>query len=187
MIPNATGTITNNASVTSNEADPVPADNSASIDTDVVVASSTDVPLTQYTRLAGFLDYAVTGGSLRTGDTSQTKCDIALISSENLAGIPATATVRAAYLYWAASGSTVDNEVTFDGASVTADRTFQANLVVGSNNYEFFGGFEDVTAQIAAKPDPNGSYTFTGLTVDNGDPWCQFKRCPRRLDPVRDL
>ena len=169
----ATGTITNNASVTLNEVDPVPADNSASTDTDVVVASSTDVPLTQYTRLAGFLDYTVTGGSLRTGDTSSTRCDIAASSSENLSGIPATATIRAAYLYWAASGSTVDSLVTFDGALITADRTFQANLVVGSNNYEYFGGFKDVTTQIAAKADPNDLYDFSGLTIDNGNPWCQ--------------
>ena len=172
---NATGLITNNASVTSNEVDPVPADNSASTDTDVVVASSVDVPLSQYSRLAGFLDYVVTGGSLRTGDTNATSCDIALISSENLAGIPATATVRAAYLYWAASGSTVDDVVAFDGELFTADRTFQANLLVGSNNFEFFGGFKDVTAHMELKSNPNGSYLFSGLTVDDGDPWCSSK------------
>ena len=173
VIADALGTITNNANVTANEVDPVPADNSASIETDVVVASSVDVPLTQYTRIAGFLDYTVTGGSLRTGDTSSTRCDITTSSSENVSGIPATATIRAAYLYWAASGSTVDSLVTFDGALITADRTFQANLVVGSNNYEYFGGFKDVTTQIAAKADPNDLYEFSGLTIDNGNPWCQ--------------
>jgi uncharacterized repeat protein (TIGR01451 family) len=170
VVPNSTGTITNDASVSSAEVDPAPADNSVSIDTDIVEDTDIDMPLTQYARMHGFFDYTVTGGSLRTGDTSQTRCDIAATSSGNLAGIPATATVHAAYLYWAGSGDTADNVVTFDGVSVTADRTFAASNALGSNVYEFFGGFEDVTAQVAAKG--NGLYTFTDLTINNGSPWC---------------
>ena len=166
----AVGSITNNASVTANEPDPVPGDNADSEDTDVVVGGTNDIPLTQYTRLHGFLDHVVTGGSLRTGDTGGTRCDIAASSAETLAGIPGTATVRAAYLYWSASGVAVDNQVTLDGSPLTADRTFEADFTLGSNTYEFFAGFEDVTAQVTAKR--NGLYTFAGLTVDNGAPWC---------------
>ena len=165
------GTFTNNASVVANEADPVPADNAASEDTDVDVTSTNDIPLTLYTRLHGYLDYVVTGGSLRTGDTSGTRCDIAASSSANLSGIPGTATVRAAYLYWAGSGVTPDNAVVFDGAFVTADRTFASDYAAGSNTYTFFSAFKDVTAQVAGKG--NGLYTFADLTVDNGNPWCQ--------------
>ena len=171
VVTSASGTITNNASVTAVEIDPVPADNSVSTDTDVVVGGTTDIPLTQYTRIHGFLDYVVTGGTLRSGDTSSTSCDIVASSSANLSGIPAAAPIRAAYLYWAASGIAVDDQVTLDGALITADRTFEAALSLGSKTLEYFGGFEDVTAQVAAKRD--GLYTFAGLTVDNGDPWCQ--------------
>jgi uncharacterized repeat protein (TIGR01451 family) len=167
----ATGTFTNNASVTANEVEPTPADNAASEDTDVVLVTTVnDVPLTQFTRLHGFIDHVVTGGSLRTGNTSGTHCDIAASSSQNLSGIPATATVRAAYLYWGASGLAVDNAVTFDGAPTFASRTYEADYTAGSKVYEFYAGFAEVTAQVTAKG--NGLYTFADLAVDNGDPWC---------------
>ena len=52
-------------------------------------------------------------------------------------------------------------------------RTYEADYTAGSNTYEFYAGFADVTAQVAAKFNPNGLYTFTGLAVDNGDPWCK--------------
>ena len=87
-----------------------------------------------------------------------------------LSGIPASATVVGAFLYWAGSGSTVDSQVSLDGAAMTADRTFTARYVLSPTNYDFFGGFKDVTAQVQAKR--NGSYTFSGLTVNNTNPYC---------------
>ena len=117
VVPSGTGTITNNASVASNESDPVPGNNSASADTDVVLTSNiVDIPLTLYQRLHGFIDYTVTGGSLRTQPNSGNACAVGGSSTGALSGIPATATVRAAYLYWAGSGSTVDSQITLDGA-----------------------------------------------------------------------
>jgi len=50
-------------------------------------------------------------------------------------------------LYWAGSGQAVDNVITLDGASLTADRTFTANFDLGGTIYYDFGGFKDVTAQ----------------------------------------
>ncbi|MBT8442278.1 MAG: DUF11 domain-containing protein, partial [Gammaproteobacteria bacterium] len=54
---------------------------------------------------------------------------------------------------------------------MTADRTWESSITSGSNVYEYFGGFKDITTEVTAKP--NGLYTFAGLTVDSGDPWCQ--------------
>ncbi|MCP3937732.1 MAG: DUF2341 domain-containing protein, partial [Actinomycetia bacterium] len=167
-----TGTINNSASVTAHEIDLVPGDNSASEDTDVVADSTTDIPLTQYTRLHGFLDHVVTGGSLRTQPNNGDPCAVGASSAEMLSGIPATATVQAAYLYWSGSGVTPDDQVTLDGVPLTADRVFEADFVLGATTYEFFGAFKDVTAQVAAKR--NGVYTFANLTVSTGNPWCSF-------------
>ncbi|MEM9058030.1 MAG: SdrD B-like domain-containing protein, partial [Pseudomonadota bacterium] len=164
------GTITNNASVATASSDPLPGNNSASENTDVVVGGTTDIPLTQFTRLAGFLDYTVTGATLRAQSNAVDPCAVSASSAATLSGIPASATIRSAYLYWAGSGSTVDATVSPDGAGVTADRTFTARFALGGDDYDFFGGFEDVTAQVTAKR--NGSYTVGGLSVDNGGIYC---------------
>ncbi|MCP3978028.1 MAG: DUF11 domain-containing protein, partial [bacterium] len=164
------GSITNNASVAAHEIDLIPGDNAASENTDVVADSTTDIPLTQYIRLHGFLDHVVSGGSLRTQPNSGDPCAVGISSSDTLSGIPATASVQAAYLYWSGSGVTPDNQVTLDGVPLTADRVFEADFVLGATTYEFFGGFEDVTGQVAAKR--NGVYTFADLAVSTGNPWC---------------
>jgi len=170
VVTSGTGTITNNASVTANESDPVPGNNTASVDTNVVVGGTTDIPLTQYRRIHSFVDSTVTGGTLRTGNNNNNPCNVTGSSTGTLSGIPGTATVVGAYLYWAGSGSTVDSQITLDGSTLTADRTFQARFVLGSTNYDFFGGFKDVTAQVQSKRD--GDYTFSGLTVVTGNPYC---------------
>ncbi|MEL7448206.1 MAG: right-handed parallel beta-helix repeat-containing protein [Pseudomonadota bacterium] len=170
VVTNATGSITNNASVTADQPDPVPGDNSASANTTVTTASGFDVPLTQFVRMAGFLDYEITGSTLRTQPNSVDSCAITGSASAAVTGIPATGTVRGAYLYWAGSGAVTDSNVTLDGAPVAADRTFESDFVLAPNTYEFFGGFADVTAQVVAKR--NGLYTFGGLTVDNGGIYC---------------
>ena len=121
------------------------------------------VPVVQYQSFAGNIDFVATGGSLLNADG----CTVNASGSATLGGIPVTATVSAAYLYWAGSGDGVSPAsgftVNFDGTSVTADRTFTESInVFGVRN--FFSGFKDVTAQVAAKG--NGTYTFSGLTVD---------------------
>ena len=175
VVTGSAGSITNNASVTATETDPVPANNAASATTTVVNGGTTDIPLTLYRRIHGFVDSTVTGGSLRTqhnppgGDA----CLVAASSTAALSGIPNSATVVGAYLYWAGSGSAVDSQVTLDAASLTADRTWTARYVLSGTSYDFFGGFEDVTAYVQANRNKN--YTFGGLTVATGDQWCDIQ------------
>ncbi len=171
VVTSGAGTISNTASVTADEADPIPGNNNVSIDTNVVVSSMFDVPLTQYARLHGFIDYTTTGGSLRNRPNNQNACSVVGSSTATLSGIPAGGTVLAAYLYWAGSGSTVDSQVTLDGATLNADRPpYTSRFVLGANNYDFFNGFKDVTAAVQAKR--NGDYTFSGLTVSTSGIYC---------------
>ena len=60
-------------------------------------------PVTLYQSFVGRVNYQATGGSLRTASNSS-PCSIGSSSSNPLTGIPAGATVQAAYLYWAGSG-----------------------------------------------------------------------------------
>jgi uncharacterized repeat protein (TIGR01451 family) len=90
-----------------------------------------------------------------------------------LSGIPAGATVVSAQLYWAGSNNQdqADYTVNFDGTDVSAPsaRQYFSATVGGGLNY--FAGAADVTAQVAAKG--NGTYTFSGLSINTGDPWCK--------------
>ncbi len=131
-------------------------------------------PVTFFTSFAGNLDFQVTGASLRTQPNNAFPGSACVVTSPattvnaTLSGIPGGATVQAAYLYWAGSGSTPDLTVTFQGTSVTATRSFSETFTFGATNYDFFSGFADVTGLVSG----NGSYGFSGLTVNNGAPFC---------------
>jgi fimbrial isopeptide formation D2 family protein/uncharacterized repeat protein (TIGR01451 family) len=132
-----------------------------------VAAVADPVSTIPYRSFAGNLDFVVTGGTLRTQPKSGNSCAVTNSNSAALAGIPATATIRAAYLYWAGSGPNMDDSITLNGVPVLADRTFTETYAVGGFNLAFFSGFEDVTTQVAAQR--NGTYTFADLTVTNTD------------------
>ena len=89
-------------------------------------------------------------------------------AAQALSGIPAGASIVAAYLYWGGSGGAVDANVTLNGQGVAAQRTFTATFNNGGTNFPYFGGFADVTARITG----NGTLTFSGLTVTTGAPHC---------------
>ena len=125
-------------------------------------------PVSLYQSFVGNMNFQVTGGSLRTQPNTIDACAVSATSSNPIGGIPATATIVAAYLYWAGSGSAVDNVVTLNGAPVVADRTFTATFTAFSTDFDFFSGFSDITAGFAG----NGLYTFGGLTVNTGAPHC---------------
>jgi uncharacterized repeat protein (TIGR01451 family) len=59
--------------------------------------------------------------------------------------------------------------------SVTAPAARQYLSKVAANNttYTYFSGAADVTTQVSKKG--NGYYTFSGLKVNTGDPWCSVE------------
>jgi trimeric autotransporter adhesin len=124
-------------------------------------------PITRYTRFTGQYNYVATGGSLRASATDA--CTLVGSNTGSLSGIPAGANIVAAYLYWGGSGATADTAVTFNGSTVTAGgaNVFDEVLTDGTGR-EFFGGVADVTGLVTG----NGSYTFSGLTVDSGGNYC---------------
>ena len=87
-----------------------------------------------------------------------------------LTGIPAEAEILSAQLYWAGSGYNPDFNVIMDGGAITAptDRRYYSTTI--GNNYNYFSGAADVTAQVKRKR--NGTYAFRGLTVDYNSPYC---------------
>jgi uncharacterized repeat protein (TIGR01451 family) len=133
-----------------------------------LAAHAQQTAITRFARFTGNINFVATGGSLRTQSNSGDACAVGASSTQTLAGIPAGATIVAAYLYWGGSGATADTSVTLNGQPVTAQRTFAATFVNGGTSFPYFGGFADVTARITG----NGVLTFSGLTVATGAPHC---------------
>jgi uncharacterized repeat protein (TIGR01451 family) len=123
--------------------------------------------ITRYARFTGNLNFVATGGSLRTQPSTGDACAVGTSSTQALTGIPAGASIVAAYLYWGGSGA-IDANVTLNGTGVTAQRTFTTTFNNGGTNFPYFGGFADITSRITG----NGSLTFSGLTVTTGAPHC---------------
>jgi MSHA biogenesis protein MshQ len=129
-----------------------------------------DTPIAQYQSFRGMVNFTGTVGTLRTAGNSS-PCTLATGAIYGkVSGIPSGAVIKSAQLYWAGSGSTIDSSVTFDGNAVTATRQFSSASI--GNGFNYFSGAADVTAIVSRKTDPNATYSFSGLTVNNGYPWC---------------
>ena len=124
--------------------------------------------ITRFVRDTGNINFVTTGGSLRNSATNT--CTVNATSTTALSGIPASTTIRNAYLYWGGSGGTADTSVTLNGSPVTATRTFAATYNGVSPSLPYFGAFANVTSIVTATR--NGNYTFGGLGVVTGLPHC---------------
>ncbi len=119
---------------------------------------------------AGNLSFELTGGSFRQFRNDQfndSECYIQSSSENPMNGIPLNATIKKAYLYWAASGTSNDNQVTLNGNTVTADRMYTETW--DSNRY-FYSGVADVTNLVNLYK--NTTYTLTNLTIDDSNTYC---------------
>jgi uncharacterized repeat protein (TIGR01451 family) len=134
----------------------------------VVPLAASAQPITRFARFTGTINFVATGGSLRTQPNTGDSCAVGASGTQTLSGIPAGASIVAAYLYWGGSGAAVDANVTLNGQGVAAQRTFTATFNNGGTNFPYFGGFADITNRITG----NGALTFSNLTVTTGAPHC---------------
>lgn len=138
-------------------------------------AARADTPIALYKSYAGNVNFVGTQVSLRPySNTDRTNGACYVYSSSTtvtatLAGIPSGATILSAQLYWAGSGDP-DYNITFEGLPLSAPRARQFTSATIGGGFDYFSGAVDVTTQVAAKR--NGSYSFSGLTVDTGAPYC---------------
>ncbi|MCB0471791.1 MAG: DUF11 domain-containing protein, partial [Flavobacteriaceae bacterium] len=132
---------------------------------------SFNAPLTLVEQFNGYYDYAATGGTLRTNSNTSDPCSITTSSSNTLTStIPVGATIEKAYLYWAHSGFTPDNQVTFEGQTVTADTAYGSNTVPGRI---FYGFVSDVTSIVTGVANPSTNvFDFSDLDIETNDVYC---------------
>ncbi len=138
------------------------------------VSARADTPIALFQSFAGNINFVGTQKTMRTQSNNGDPC--AVVSSTTtltaaLSGIPSSATVLSAQLYWATStGGTGDFSVTFQGATVSAPSSRQyASSTIGSG-FNYTAGGADVTTQV--RTTRNGNYTFSGLNVTTGSPYC---------------
>ncbi|MFL6675349.1 MAG: DUF6701 domain-containing protein [Massilia sp.] len=127
---------------------------------------------------AGNLNFVGTQVTMRSKSNKENACAVYSSAEKligTLSGLPADAIVVSAQLYWAGSNGKAkpDYTVNFDGADVTATVARQYSSATIGSGYDYFGGAADVTTQVAAKR--NGDYTFSGLTITNGKPYCKVE------------
>lgn len=136
-----------------------------------------DTPISLFQSFAGNVNFTGTEATWRTSGTNV--CTVITKKnqtvSKTLSGIPAGATILAAHLYWAGSGSAADYSVTFNNGSgsktVNAQRQYSGTYVQGTTTYSYFGGAADVTSLVKG----NGTYAFGGLTVDASATYCNVQ------------
>ena len=130
-----------------------------------------DTPLTLFKTYAGNVNFTGTVASMR--NSTSNVCSVygsGTTLSMALGGIPTTATIVSAQLYWAGSGSSRDYTVGFESGSVTstAARSYTSSSI--GSGLDYFSGAVDVTQQVVARR--NGNYQFYNLAVNSGNPWC---------------
>ena len=115
----------------------------------------------------GSVNFTGTQATFRNSSNGGNPCSVPGSSANRKAdlALPNGATVLSAQLYWAGSGAP-DYTVSFQGKSISAERQYTSGTVGNGMNY--FSGAADVTAYVKG----SGTYTFSGLTVANGNPWC---------------
>ena len=131
-----------------------------------------DTPIRMFQSHVGNVNFVGTQKTIRDR-SNNSPCRVFAPSVDRyaaLTGIPASATILSAQLYWAGSGYNPDFTVTMDGAAISApsDRRYYSTTI--GNNYNYFSGAADVTAQVKIKR--NATYAFRGLTVDYDSPYC---------------
>lgn len=116
---------------------------------------------------AGNLSFVLTGGSFRTNQNNSDACSITTSRSNTLSGLPSNSVIKKAYLYWAASNNNFDTQVTLNGSTINADRTYFEDW---DASRRFINGVADVTSLVANYR--NGTYTVSGLSIDNSNTYC---------------
>jgi len=138
------------------------------LETDVTARTGAAGDFSLLATYSGAVDYTAVGAS-ESYDEAAYNCYDTGDQTRSLT-VPAGAIVKGAYLYWSGSGY-LDNSVMLNGQAVTAQRSYNDDVVSGSTVYTFYGAVADVTSRVTG----SGSYTVSDLSWDNQSAkYCNF-------------
>ncbi|MGG7605947.1 DUF6701 domain-containing protein [Massilia sp. BKSP1R2A-1] len=135
------------------------------------VPARADTAMYLYKSFTGTVNFAGTQVTIRDRSNNASPCSVygEKVGQSASLTLPSGATVVSAQLYWAGSGA-ADSSVILNSKTVTApsSRIYTSATIGGGFNY--FSAAADVTDIVKLKG--GGTYTFSGLRVSNGSPWC---------------
>ena len=111
----------------------------------------------------GRYDFTFLGNTMNPEENSFMPTPVINTTSTANLTLNSTDVIKAAYLYWAGSG-TGDLDVKLNNITIAPDRTFSHVRNTGGITLSYFSAFKDVTAQILATG--NGNYTLSDLDVN---------------------
>ena len=132
--------------------------------------SNAEKDVSLYKSYAGNLSYELAGASFRNSESNA--CSLNTTAAGTLSNIPATATIIAAYLYWAGSYTPPelpDSSVVFNGSTVNDTSPEVVEFLFNGTTYNFYNGKADITSLV--QQNRNGSYSMSGLAIAT-DPHC---------------
>lgn len=115
-----------------------------------------------FTQLNGRYDFTFAGNTLNPQENSFMETPTILTESSASLSLNPDDTIVAAYLYWAGSG-TGDFDVTLNGETILATRTFAFQRTTFNLTLDYFSAFADVTQLVQSQG--NGTYTVSDLDV----------------------
>lgn len=118
--------------------------------------------ITLYNQFNGKFDYTFVGNSMNSAENNITNYYITSTSSSANLDLNSGDTVVKAYLYWAGSGDG-DFNVTLNGNSINAERTFSHVRLINQTNFTYFSAFKDITSIVTSTG--NGTYTLSDLDI----------------------
>ncbi len=127
-------------------------------------------PISLSKSYAGNLSYVLAGASFRNSESNS--CTFNSTASGTLNGLPDSATVIAAYVYWAGSYDTPDepdSDVTFEGSSLHDQNPYTEDFFFNNNTLNFYSGRAEVTSLVQSRR--NNSYTMSDLSIETS-PHC---------------
>ena len=117
------------------------------------------------------MSYTLAGASFRNSESST--CSVDSSATGTLSGLPLTATVVAAYVYWAGSYDDIQNvnnaNIYMDTTLLTIQQQYTEDFFFNGTTLNFYSGKADITSLVQSKG--NASYTMTGLHIET-DPHC---------------
>lgn len=134
--------------------------------------ATADTAIYLYKSFSGNVNFAGTQVTIRDRTRGASPCAVSAesVSQSASLSLPTGATVVSAHLYWAGSGTT-DSAVNMNGKAVAGDASRSYTSATIGGGFDYFSVAADVTAQVKAKG--AGTYTFSGLRVATGSPWCE--------------
>lgn len=135
-------------------------------------AARADTAIGLFKSFSGNVNFSGTQVTIRDRRARASPCAVSGESAKQSASLslPRGATVLSAHLYWTGSGP-VDSTVSMNDEAVAgvAGRTYTSATIGGG--FDYFSVAADVTAQVKRRG--AGNYSFSGLRVASGNPWCE--------------